>query len=240
MCDGSWILSPIVGSQVEYMSCTCYHLFIDRSKTFHRYVYSKVTEQINMKKAKMVLVGDAGVGKTCIAQRISKNTFTNTTAATVGAANLSVTIKTPSIEVEFNIWDTVGQERYRSLTPMYFAGSQIAILVFDLTSEISFQNLDTFVDLLQQKAPPDCILVLCGNKVDLEDKRVISHEQGQGYAERIGAIFYTETSAATGVGVVSLFENIAESGMIAFKTDDDYIADFSKQSNSNTSKKGCC
>ena len=191
-----------------------------------------------MKKAKLVLVGDAGVGKTCIAQRIAKNEFSDTTTATVGAANLTVPIKTNSIQVEFNIWDTAGQERYRSLTPMYFACAQVAILVFDITSRQSFSNLNSFVELLQQKAPSDCVLVLVGNKADLEEKRVISHEEAENYSRNIGAIFYCETSAASGKGVRSLFEDIAESGMINFKADDsDYVTDFNKSSGS---KKGCC
>jgi small GTP-binding protein len=191
-----------------------------------------------MKKAKLVLVGDAGVGKTCIAQRISKNEFSNTTAATVGAANLTVPIKTNSVHIEFNICDTAGQERYRSLTPMYFAGAQVAILVFDLTSPQSFANLNEFVELLQQKAPPDCVLVLVGNKSDLKDKRAISRGEAENYSRNIGSIFYCETSAATGAGVRSLFEDIAESGMISFKAEDsDYVTDFSKTKNKS---KGCC
>ena len=190
-----------------------------------------------MKKAKMVLVGAAGVGKTCIVQRITKDTFTPTTTATVGAANVSVTIKTPRIQVNFNIWDTAGQERYRSLTPMYFSGAQIAILVYDITSRASFEELNQFVDLLNQKAPPDCILVLCGNKIDLQDNREVQAEEGKNYAERIGAIFFMETSAAVGQTVKTLFDNIAECGMIPFKNDDDYITDFTMQP---SQKKGCC
>ena len=117
-----------------------------------------------MKKIKTVLVGDAGVGKTCIVERFAKDEFNESSYATVGAANISVPLKTEKCSAIFNIWDTAGQERYRSLTPMYFAGANAAILVFDISSDVSFKSLQTFYDLLQQKAPSDCVYFLVGNK----------------------------------------------------------------------------
>ena len=191
-----------------------------------------------MPKVKAVLVGDAGVGKTCIAERISKNSFNESTYATVGAANLTVTIQTNNREVIFNIWDTAGQERYRSLTPMYFAGAQVAILVFDITSEASFSALDNFCDLLQQRAPTDCVFVLVGNKSDMESKRGVTKEAAFAYSQKIGAIFYTETSAMSGDGVQKLFNDIADSGMITFQEEEpDFIADIKTP---EPEKKGCC
>jgi small GTP-binding protein len=190
-----------------------------------------------MRKAKVVLVGAASVGKTCIAQRISRDVFNENSAPTVGAANMSVTIKTNSNNVIFNIWDTAGQERYKSLAPMYFAASQAAILVFDITSKESFDELGSFADMLRQRAPGDCALFVVGNKSDLENKRAVTEETGQSYATSIGAVFYTETSAATGKGIRELFNNIADCGLLSYQSDEiDYTTSF----NTTEKKSGCC
>ena len=190
-------------------------------------------------KVKTVLVGDAGVGKTCIAERIVKNDFNENTYATVGAANMTINFKTTKTEVTFNIWDTAGQERYRSLTPMYFAGSQVAILVFDITSSLSFKALDSFYNLLQQKAPADCVYFLVGNKSDLgEEKRQVTVAEAEAYKDKVHALFYMETSAATGSNIKELFTRIADSGMIVFRDDenDQYKTDFR---NGNQKKTDC-
>ena len=192
-----------------------------------------------MPKVKTVLVGDAGVGKTCIAERIVKNEFNENTYATVGAANMTVNFKTATNEITFNIWDTAGQERYRSLTPMYFAGAQVAILVFDITSSLSFKALDSFFTLLQQKAPADCVYFLVGNKIDLgEKKRQVSKEEAENYRQKVGAQFYIETSAATGENVKELFSRIADCGLIVFNDDDadQYRTDFR---NGGNQKQNC-
>jgi small GTP-binding protein len=124
-----------------------------------------------MPKVKTVFAGHAGVGKTCIIECAAHGSCKPNTFSTVGATNATVAVKVAINQkdtmVEFNIWDTAGQEKYRSLAPMYFTGAHLAILVFDLSSRTSFQVLDEFYDLLQQRAPEDCIYVLVGNKLDL-------------------------------------------------------------------------
>ena len=190
-----------------------------------------------MKNVKTVLVGDAGVGKTCIAERFVRGEYNESTYATVGAANMSMTVKTAKNEVNFNIWDTAGQERYRSLTPMYFAGAQAAILVFDISSSLSFKNLNSFYDLLQQKAPADCVYFLVGNKSDLEEKRQVLKSEAEEYLNAINGVFYMETSAATGSNIKELFENIADCGLIAASDDEEqYEMDFN---NKPQTKKDC-
>ncbi|EAX77378.1 small GTP-binding protein, putative [Trichomonas vaginalis G3] len=188
-----------------------------------------------MKKIKTIIVGEAGVGKTCIAVRFARNEYNEATYATVGAANLTHEMKTSKGPITFNIWDTAGQERYRSLTPMYFSNSQVAILVFDITSKNSLEGLDNFYQLLQQKAPKDCALVLVGNKSDIAGKRQVKPEEAQEYANKIGALFYQETSAATGEGINDLFEKIATFGSVTIKSEDTDYIDFSKRS-----RRGCC
>ena len=183
-----------------------------------------------MKKVKTVLVGEAGVGKTCIAERFVRGEYNESTYATVGAANMSMTVKTQKNEVNFNIWDTAGQERYRSLTPMYFAGVQVAILVFDISSFLSLKNLNSFYDLLQQKAPAECVYFLVGNKSDLEEKRQVSKEEAEEYLNTINGVFYMETSAATGENIKELFQKIADCDLIVTNDDEEqYETDFNKK-----------
>ncbi|EAX96868.1 small GTP-binding protein, putative [Trichomonas vaginalis G3] len=188
-----------------------------------------------MVQVKIVLVGEAGVGKTCICERLISDSYSMQTAPTIGAANYSFTMKTDKQTLEFNIWDTAGQEKYRSLAPMYFAGAQVAILVFDLTQPHTLQGLDDFFELLRSRAP-DCIHCLVGNKCDKPNERQVSDEEALAYAGKIGAIFYMETSAVTGQGIKDLFEQIANSNSIPIHEDElDFV-----QTDSTPAKKGCC
>ena len=192
------------------------------------------------KKVKTVLVGDAGVGKTCIAERISHDVFNDNTYATVGAANLSVVIPSSRGDITFTIWDTAGQERYRSLAPMYFTGAYCAILVFDITSKESFETLNQFYENLQSRAPPECVYVLVGNKLDKANQRQIDQDKANDYSHQIGAFQYIETSALTGEGIKELFNTIAECPDLHFEQDlgAEYISDLPND-NSGQDKK-CC
>lgn len=193
-----------------------------------------------MPKVKTVLVGDAGVGKTCIAERICHNDFKTNSYATVGAANLAVTIQTEQGPITFNIWDTAGQEKYRSLAPMYFTGAHLAILVFDITSKDSFNTLSQFVDLLSQRAPDDCVYVLVGNKCDLEEQRQVTEEEAEDYKQQIGAEMYMETSALSGKNIKELFEQVAVHGGLHFEDDQvDYLAETNEASGDGNGKKAC-
>ena len=193
-----------------------------------------------MPKVKTVLVGDAGVGKTSIAERFAHNEFKSDSYATVGAANLSVSIKTAKQNVTFNIWDTAGQEKYRSLAPMYFSGAHLAILVFDITQKSTFTALGEFVDLLQQRAPDDCVYILVGNKSDLEDQRQVPKADAEDYRIQIGAELYIETSALTGKNVREVFEQAATAGGLHFEDDQpDYLADVEEEKTPSSSKKEC-
>ena len=160
-------------------------------------------------RIKVVVVGEADVGKTCIVQRAFHGKFPDEAKPTVGAANSVLEMNFENQTVTLNIWDTAGQEKYRSLTQMYFSGTAVAILVFDLTCRKSFDVLPEFVSLLKEKAGENVQMVLVGNKTDLTD-RVIDEETSETYAKEIGAAFYIETSAKTGFRIDELFQRIAK------------------------------
>ena len=159
-------------------------------------------------RVKVVVVGEADVGKTCIVTRASKNTFNNEIKPTVGAANSLLEVTVDGQTAILNIWDTAGQEKYRSLTQMYFNGAGLAIVVFDLTNKASFDVLPEFINLLKERAGPKIKFVVVGNKTDLPDRK-ISSEAAEEFTESVGGSFYIETSAATGFRVNELFQRIA-------------------------------
>lgn len=189
-----------------------------------------------MKRVKAVFAGDAAVGKTCIIKRILSNEFSETAEATVGAANCKVEIDTGEQKVIFNIWDTAGQEKYRSLAPMYFSGASVAFLVFDLTNTETLNQIDGFVKSLQSRAPEYVKIFLVGNKADLVNERQVSEEDGERYAREIDAEFYYEVSAKTGMGVNDLFMRVAMVPDLHFE--DDMSSEIeAEEANSN---KKCC
>ena len=163
-----------------------------------------------MKSIKVVLVGSSKVGKSCILNRFVQGIFDRDIQTTVGAAFITKIITTPSGPVRLQIWDTAGQEKFRSIAPMYYRSSSFAILVFDITDKLSIQCLEDWADDIADNAPHDIKLILVGNKIDLADMRCISNEDAQEYATSLNCIYYCETSAKTGEGINELFQKVAE------------------------------
>eukprot|EP00918_Siedleckia_nematoides_P101669 GHVU01222176.1.p1 GENE.GHVU01222176.1~~GHVU01222176.1.p1 ORF type:complete len:214 (-),score=25.81 GHVU01222176.1:1008-1649(-) len=158
---------------------------------------------------KLVLLGDASVGKSCVVLRFAKDEFYEFQEPTIGAAFVTQTVHLGDSVVKFEIWDTAGQERYRSLAPMYYRGAAAAIIVYDITSKESFEGAKSWVSELQAVHSPELILALAGNKSDLENLRRVDTEYARSYAEANNLLFM-ETSAKNGHNVKELFHAIAE------------------------------
>lgn len=168
-----------------------------------------VTDSKNL-RVKLVLLGDSGVGKSCIVLRFVRGQFDPTSKVTVGASFLSQTLALQdSTTVKFEIWDTAGQERYAALAPLYYRGAAVAVVVYDITSPDSFVKAKYWVKELQKHASPDIIMALVGNKADLHENRSVSVQDAQDYAEKNG-MFFIETSAKTANNINQLFEEIAK------------------------------
>jgi len=169
--------------------------------------------QGGMRKAltyKLVLLGDAGVGKTALAVQFVKGQFNEFTESTIGASFMNQTVSLPDDTlVKFQIWDTAGQERFHSLAPMYYRGAQAAIVVFDITNRNSFEKAKDWVKELQQQGDPNVVVAFVGNKIDMENLRKVNTEESQRYANDNG-LFYMETSAKTANNVSELFMKIAK------------------------------
>jgi len=166
-----------------------------------------------MRKAltyKLVLLGDAGVGKTALAVQFVKGQFNEFTESTIGASFMNQTVTLPDDTlVKFQIWDTAGQERFHSLAPMYYRGAQAAIVVYDITNRNSFEKASEWVKELQQQGDPNVVVAFVGNKCDMTTARKVSTEESSRYAEENG-LFFIETSAKTATNVSELYMRIAK------------------------------
>jgi len=158
--------------------------------------------------AKVVVIGNTGVGKTCIVLRYVQGKFVMHTASTIGASFMIKKLFLDNCRLTLQIWDTAGQERFRSMGPMYYRGAAAAIVVFDITSEDSFTQLQQWVDELRKNSDENIVLAIACNKCDLSGQRAVAFKRAKEYAESVGAIVY-ETSAKANKGIEDLFVEIS-------------------------------
>ena len=160
---------------------------------------------------KVVLLGEAGVGKTSIISRYVSNTFSEVLMSTTGASFATKKVELDDEhKIKFQIWDTAGQERFRSLAKIFYQNAAVAVLVYDITRRDSFEKLKEFwIKELKENAPSDIILAIAANKSDLYENEVVSLKEGKDLSQEINAIFKS-TSAMLSHGVEDLFKLIAE------------------------------
>ena len=156
---------------------------------------------------KIVLIGDSSVGKTNILSKYLTDEFDPDSKATVGVEFGTKNFKIENNIVKVQIWDTAGQERYRSITNAYYKGAKGSLLVYDITNKKSFENLDKWISDLKTNGDDKLSIILLGNKSDLEDKRVISIEEGKNKAEFYKFAFM-ETSALNGSNIEKAFNEL--------------------------------
>ncbi|XMA17797.1 hypothetical protein WAI453_010588 [Rhynchosporium graminicola] len=162
-----------------------------------------------LKKFKLVFLGEQSVGKTSLITRFMYDSFDNMYQATIGIDFLSKTMYLEDRTVRLQLWDTAGQERFRSLIPSYIRDSSVAVVVYDISNAKSFQNTRKWVDDVRGERGNDVIIVLVGNKTDLNDKREVTTQQGEEEAKKNNLMFI-ETSAKVGHNVKNLFRRIAQ------------------------------
>ncbi|CDH60093.1 ras-related protein rab-6a [Lichtheimia corymbifera JMRC:FSU:9682] len=160
-----------------------------------------------LKKFKLVFLGEQSVGKTSLITRFMYDTFDNTYQATIGIDFLSKTMYLDDRTIRLQLWDTAGQERFRSLIPSYVRDSSICVIVYDITNRNSFNHTTKWIDDVRAERGDDVIIVLVGNKTDLNDKRRVTIEEGEKKAREYN-IMFIETSAKVGYNVKSLFRKI--------------------------------
>lgn len=157
---------------------------------------------------RVVLIGDSSVGKTCILNRLIDQTFQEHEPNTIGANYQLYVEDIDGTKIEIQIWDTAGQEKFRSLGPIYFRNSVGAIIVFDLTNRKTFENLEEWVTAFTEVANTHTIITIVGNKSDLVKERQVPYGEALEWAGEQDYKYF-ETSAKTGEGVEVLFKNLA-------------------------------
>ncbi|XP_009620681.1 ras-related protein Rab11D-like [Nicotiana tabacum] len=153
---------------------------------------------------KVVLIGDSAVGKSQILARFARNEFSLDSKATIGVEFQTRTLVIQHKSVKAQIWDTAGQERYRAVTSAYYRGAVGALLVYDITKRQTFDHIPRWLEELRAHADKNIVIMLIGNKTDLEDQRAVPTEDAKEFAQKEG-LFFLETSAMEATNVEDAF-----------------------------------
>ena len=199
---------------------------------------------------KLIFIGDSSVGKSCLTAKAVKNNFEEYYQATVGFEFLTFNMKVNDKVVKLQIWDTCGQEIYKSLISNFYRNSSLAVLVYAIDNKESFNHVENWLNDLKSQANPDVRIFLVGNKADLEEDRKIPKEEGEKYKEDQHLDLFMETSAKTGHNARNV---LVEAAKILYK---DYLKFDENSKNENDpnngkdkkklikvdpkKKKGCC
>jgi len=153
---------------------------------------------------KLLLIGDSGVGKSCLLLRFADNTYTDSYISTIGVDFKIRTLDIDGKTVKLQIWDTAGQERFRTITSSYYRGAHGIIVVYDVTDKVSFNNVKQWLGEIDRYACQSVNKLLVGNKADLIEKKVVDFNEAKEFAESLG-ISFLETSAKSAQNVEEAF-----------------------------------
>ena len=156
---------------------------------------------------KIIIVGNSSTGKTKIIDRYLKNIFEDNSISTLGFQMNKKEFQIEQDKITVQIWDTAGQEKYASLTSSYYKSAKGALVVYDITDKESFNKIEKLVDDLKNGCDKNIYIILLGNKIDLEDRRVITKEEGENLAQKLN-LGFGEVSAKTGDGIEEAFQKL--------------------------------
>ena len=203
---------------------------------------------------KIVIIGDTCVGKSNILSRYLNNEFTSNTKSTVGVELGIKFLKIKNTSTKIQIWDTAGQERYQAITSSYFRGSDGCFIVYDITNETSFNNIEKWFDKIHEENDKEIPVIIVGNKCDLENERKVPTDKAKEKAQNLKCAFY-ETSALKAINIEQIFEELVNTiydKTGGNKSDDDIhieivnenkgvnINSENNEENGDNNKKGCC
>ena len=159
---------------------------------------------------KMIVIGDAGVGKSCLTAKAAKGKFEEAYSATVGFEFLVFNVKLNDKVVKLQIWDTCGQEIYRSLISSFYRNASLAMMVYAIDNKESFNHIETWLKEVKLQSNPDIKIFLIGHKSDLEEKREVELERAKKFTEENGIHYFSETSAKAGINAKEVFIEAAK------------------------------
>jgi len=157
---------------------------------------------------KLLLIGDSGVGKSCLLLRFADHTYTESYISTIGVDFKIRTVELDGKTIKLQIWDTAGQERFRTITSSYYRGAHGIIVVYDCTDLDSFNNVKQWLNEIDRYASENVQKLLVGNKVDLVSKKIVDTETGKSFADKLN-ISFLETSAKAATNVEKAFLTMA-------------------------------
>ena len=196
-------------------------------------------------KLKVVVVGDSGVGKTNLIKRFASDTFSYDSKATVGVEFISKSYIINKKVFKIEIWDTAGQERYKAITSAYYKGAKGCLIVYDTTSQLTFNNIDKWMSEIREKALTNIKVMIVGNKIDLKDKRIIPIEEAMKKSQELQAPIM-ETSAYDATNVKEAFYDLIREMYKEVKKNLDIVEESENnegiqlETNQEEKKKGCC
>ena len=186
---------------------------------------------------KILLLGDSSVGKTCFLLRYTENTFQEIHMSTIG---LDYKLKNVQMEdgkmVKIQIWDTAGQDRFRSITKNYYKGAHGIILLYDVTNKNSFNNVRNWIGQIKEEVSEKVSIILVGNKVDDEEHRVVKTEEGEKIANEFKLMFF-ECSAKSGINIDTTFNELIKKTVENYSKVKENGETLKRKSGK---KKGCC
>ncbi|XP_048476335.1 ras-related protein Rab-13-like [Rhincodon typus] len=162
---------------------------------------------------KLLLIGDSGVGKTCLIIRFADDNFNSTYISTIGIDFKIKTVDVGGKKIKLQVWDTAGQERFKTITTAYYRGAMGIILVYDITDEKSFENIQNWMKSIKENASATVERMLLGNKCDMENKRKVPKDKAEKLAKDHGIRFF-ETSAKSSLNVEEAFRSLAHDILI--------------------------
>ena len=161
-------------------------------------------------KFKIIVIGDAGVGKSCLTSKASKDTFNEKYSPTISFEFLSFNVKINDKIIKLEIWDTCGQEVYQSLIRSYYTKSSLAMIVYSICSRESFIHAESWLKEVKTNSNPDIKIFLIGNKADLEEEREVELSEAKKFMEENGILYFSEASAKSGLNTKEIFIEAAK------------------------------
>ena len=206
-----------------------------------------VTDDSYEKLFKILLLGDSSVGKSSLFLSFMDKSWNETFVPTIGVDFKIKTINVNNMNIKFQVWDTAGQERFRTIISSYYKGAHGILLVYDITLKESFESLNDWLNEIKKNTNKNIVKVLIGNKIDLNDKRIISFDEAKEFADN-NNMKYIETSAKTAANVDQAFGLIGVELMKSFKGNEEKNINKKNVVLSNSEavidnkqiKKGCC